>query len=167
MSDNVCEEKVFQNVFNMHGEYLRNFLYYKCGDLNSAEDLMQDAFAKLWQECSKVSLEKAKSFLFTVGNNLFLNKVKHEKVVLKFEQSSQKASQVEDPQFLMEKEEFKKRLELAISKLPETQRVVFLMNRIDKKTYKEIAEILEISTKAVEKRMHKALNELRKIHRKV
>ena len=55
----------------------------------------------------------------------------------------------------------------AIADLPENQRIVFLMNRLDKKTYKEIAELLDISVKAVEKRMHKALKELRKVHKRV
>ena len=67
----------------------------------------------------------------------------------------------------MEEEEFRKRLEEGISNLPEGQRVVFLMNRIDKKKYREIAEELNISVKAVEKRMHKALVALRKISKKV
>ena len=67
----------------------------------------------------------------------------------------------QDPQFLMEEQEFKRRLEDAISQLPEGQRVVFLMNRIDKKKYRVIAEELDISVKAVEKRMHLALKTLR------
>jgi len=41
------------------------------------------------------------------------------------------------------------------------------MNRIEKLTYREIAERLELSVKAVEKRMHKALLELRKITPKI
>jgi RNA polymerase sigma-70 factor (ECF subfamily) len=45
--------------------------------------------------------------------------------------------------------------------LPEKQRLVFLLSRIEKMTYKEIAELLDISVKAVEKRMHKALVSLR------
>ena len=35
------------------------------------------------------------------------------------------------------------------------------MNRIEKMTYSEIAEALDVSVKAVEKRMHKALLKLR------
>jgi len=42
-----------------------------------------------------------------------------------------------------------------------------LMNRMDKKTYREIAEILELSVKTIEKRMHKALKALRKVSKKV
>ena len=52
-------------------------------------------------------------------------------------------------------------MERAIAELPETQREVFLMNRIDKMTYGEIAEALGLSVKAIEKRIGKALRELR------
>ncbi|MEM7514507.1 MAG: sigma-70 family RNA polymerase sigma factor, partial [Bacteroidota bacterium] len=59
------------------------------------------------------------------------------------------------------------RLEGAIAALPEKNRVVFLMNRIEKLTYQEIADSLGLSVKAIEKRMHKALIELRKIHHQI
>ena len=163
MSKSICQEEVFESVFKTHAESLVNFLYYKSGDYPAAEDMMQDSFGKLWKECAKVSLDKSKSFLFTVANNMFLNKVKHKKVVLKFEQLSHSQLSNETPQYLLEEAEFKNRLELAIAGLPEGQRTVFLMNRIDKMKYKEIAEKLDLSTKAIEKRMHKALKELRKI----
>ncbi len=162
MPPSVCEEEVFRSVFSTHAESLINFMYYKTGDYAASEDLMQDAFTKLWKECAKVALEKSKSFLFTVANNSFLNKVKHQKVVLKFEQLGHSQLSNETPQFLLEEAEFKLQLETAIASLPEGQRVVFLMNRIDKMTYKEIAESLELSVKAIEKRMHKALATLRK-----
>ena len=163
MSKTVCQEEVFESIFKTHAESLLNFLYYKSGDYPASEDLMQDAFGKLWKECAKVSLDKSKSFLFTIANNMFLNKVKHKKVVLKFEQRNHSQFSNETPQYLLEEAEFKNRLELAIAELPEGQRTVFLMNRIDKMKYKEIAEKLGLSIKAIEKRMHKALKELRKI----
>ncbi len=167
MSDNICQEATFQSIFMEQAERLRNFMYYKTGNLQQAEDLMQDAFGKLWENCAKVVFAKAKSFLFTVANNLFLNEVAHKKVVLKFENRGHSQQTNVTPQYLLEEQEFKQRLEAAISALPEGQRIVFLMNRIDKKKYREIAAELDISVKAVEKRMHQALNTLRKIHKKV
>ena len=62
----------------------------------------------------------------------------------------------------MEEEQFKAKLQKAIAKLSEAQRSAFLLHRIDGKKYYEIAEILGISVKAVEKRIHGALVELRK-----
>ena len=62
----------------------------------------------------------------------------------------------------MLEKEFMEKLESTIDNLPEKQREVFLMNRIEKMKYKEIALHLDISVKAVEKRMHQALVVMRK-----
>ena len=67
----------------------------------------------------------------------------------------------EDPHFILRTKEFREKLETAISNLPDGQREAFLLNRIDKLTYKEIAHLLEISTTAVENRMTKALIKLK------
>ena len=72
-----------------------------------------------------------------------------------------KESTNENPEFLLEEKEFMDKLQNAISDLKEGQREVFLLSRIDKKTYKEIAEMLSISVKTVEKRMTLALKQLR------
>ena len=63
---------------------------------------------------------------------------------------------------MLEEEEFKEKLKTAIEGLTEGERVVFLMHRIDGKKYREIASSLEISQKAVEKRMSAALKKLRR-----
>ena len=165
--DNICREKTFKALYYKYAEEVRNYLFYKSGNLNQSEDLTQEAFTKLWENCAKVTIEKARAYLYTVARNTFFNEIEHRKVVLKFESLPKSDKDNQTPQFLLEEEEFRQRLQMAISELPESQRIVFLMNRIDKKKYREIAEELNISVKAVEKRMHKALAALRKIHKKV
>ncbi len=162
-SKSVCEQSVFTKLFETHAEAVRNLIYYKCGDRDQAEDVMQEAFIKLWDNCKKVIFEKAKGFLCTVANNLFLNQVAKQKVRLEYSKIPRSTKNVESPDFVMEEKEFMEKLQKAIAELPEGQREVFLLNRIDKKTYNEIAEMLDISVKAVEKRMHNALKELRKL----
>ena len=163
MSKSVCEEKVFNEVHNQHVVGLRNLLFYKLGDLERAKDFTQEAFVRLWNNCSKVSLEKVKSYLFTIANRLFLDDTHHQKVVLKFQQrSGLSESQLEhNPEFLYRQEEFKTRLEEAVSDLPEKQRVVFLMSRIDKRKNREIAEELDLSIKTVEKHIATSLRSLK------
>ena len=159
----MCEEKTFRSVFDQFGRSLRNFLYYKCGNIELAADLTQEAFLRLWQKCAMVAPEKAKSFLFTVANNLMLDHIKHEKIVLNYKKEKQPVLSKVDPGFLLEEEEFRQKMIQAIQKLPEANRVVFLMSRIDQLTYQEIADRLGISKKAVEKRMSKALIALKKM----
>ncbi len=159
----ICKENIFSSFFKSHAKSLRNYLYYKFGNEDQAEDITQEAFIKLWQNCADVPLEKAKSYLYTIANNASLNVIAHQKVVLNYAKSSpNKESTNESPEFLLEEEQFKSKLLQTIEKLNEKQRVAFLMNRIDGKKYAEIAKELEISVKAVEKRIHLALIELRK-----
>lgn len=166
--EGICADATFTSLFQKLGEGLRNFLLYKTGNLKQAEDLSQEAWLRLWRACAQVSPAKAKSFLFTTANRLFLDEAKHEKVVLKFARQQQLTHQtLENPEFQLEEAEFYEQLQQAISKLPAKNRTVFLMNRIDKLSYREIAERLNISQKAVEKRMSKALIELRKLTQKI
>ncbi len=61
----------------------------------------------------------------------------------------------------MEETEYMKKYQTALANLTEGQREAFLLNRIEGKKHKEIAELLEISVKAVEKRIYGALKSLR------
>lgn len=160
---NICKENIFSDFFKKNAKSLRNFLFYKFGNEKQAEDLAQDAFIKLWQNCKDVPIEKAKSYIYTIANNKALNIKTHEKVVLKYAQRNQQINTTnETPDFILEEEEFKTKLLKALDNLNEIHRTTFLMNRIDGKKYHEIAEELNISVKAVEKRIHTALVELRK-----
>lgn len=163
----LCEESVYSKVFLEYSPTLFNYLYYKCGDSGLAKDLTQDAFLKLWQNCAKVNFDTAKGYVFKVANNAMLNTFEKQKVRLRFQQIKPKAHTNESPEFLMEEQELHAQIETAISELPEKQRVVFLLSRIDKKTYKEIAEIIGISKQAVEKRIYNALDTLRKISKNI
>tara|TARA_B100000497_G_C7650236_1_gene391147 strand:- start:313 stop:819 length:507 start_codon:yes stop_codon:yes gene_type:complete len=166
-SSSICDEKVFKSVFFDNAQSLKEYMYYRCGNQEQAEDYMQDAFSKLWENCAKVSFEKARSFLFKIANNFFLNQVKRKKVDLKFKKRLDQKVETENPEFIYQKKEFHELLERTISSLPEDQRTIFLLNRIEKKKYREIAEMLDISVKTVEKKMHLALLQLRKVHPKV
>jgi len=160
--NNICNETLFTKVFSKYSKDLHNFLYYKFGDRLNPKDKVQEAFIKLWENCSKVSPDKAKSYLYTVANNLMLNEAAHEKVVLKYQKHKPKEHTNESPEFIMQENEYRQKLQAAISNLTEAERVAFLLNRIEGKKHKEIAEILEIGTKAVEKRIYSALKKLRK-----
>lgn len=158
-----CNEIVFSDFFKKYAKSLRNFLFYKYGNKDQAEDLVQEAFIKLWQNCASVPIEKAKSYLYTIANNSSLNEIKHQKVVIQYENNFTGLDKTnENPEYILEEKQFKDKLLKAIEDLNETQRIAFLMHRIDGKKYSEIADELNISVKAVEKRIHLALVELRK-----
>ncbi len=164
----LCSDATFRSIFESHFKTLRNFLVYRFKDVERAEDTAQNAFVILWENCGKLKPEQAKSFLFTTAIRLSLNAIKHDKVVSNFELKSKPTGiHQESPEFILLEAELKVQLEKAINDLPEKQRTVFLMNRFDNHSYTEIADLLDLSVKAVEKRMHLALLSLRKVIKNV
>ncbi|MGB5822103.1 MAG: sigma-70 family RNA polymerase sigma factor [Saonia sp.] len=159
--DNVCQEEVYSSLFKTNSKTVFNYIYYKYGNEEKAHDAVQEAFIKLWENCAKVSPKKAKSYVYTVANNLYLNVLKAEKVRFKYASSQNSKASNESPEFLMEEKQYREKLDKALNGLPENQRTTFLLNRIDGKKYTEIAEIEGVSVKAIEKRMHLALKSLR------
>lgn len=161
LNDTVCDEQVFERLYTAHSKDLNAFLYYKYGDRLNPNDKVQDAFIKLWNHCKKVSLSKAKSFLYTVANNMMLNEIKHQKVVLKYQQLAPDHHTQETPEFLMEQEEYLKRYQAALAGLKEEQRVAFLLNKVEGKKHSEIAEQLGVTKKVVEYRIYSAFTQLK------
>lgn len=157
----VCDERIFNSLFNEHSQDLHNFLYYKYGAENNPGDIVQSAFEKLWNNCKRILPEKARSFLFTAANNEMLNTLARKKTVLDYAQHKQSDHTNETPQFILEEKEYLNKLQKALGELSEDQRVTFMLNRVEGKKHQEIADMLGISRKAVEKRIYTALKILK------
>lgn len=156
--ESICEEKNYELIYYKYSRLVHNYVYYKCGDPDLSRDFVQEAFITLWNNCSRVSFEKAKAYLYTLANNRFLNHVAHQKIRLAYaSESPAEGYSLQSPEYILEEKEFGIQLQQAIAGLTAKQREVFLLNRIEKKKYKEIAQMLDISVKAVEQRMHSAL----------
>ena len=160
-------EHKFKSIYDEWAQALFRFIYFKSKDKALAQDIVQDTFVKYWDKMESINPEKAKSYLFTTSKNLLLNHFEHQKVVTRHQEKSVPQDASSSPHFDLEVSEFHRRLEQAINDLPDKQREVFLLHRIDGYKYKEISEMLEVSQKAIEKRMSQALKELRKLCNKI
>lgn len=158
---NICDKILFSKLYEKYAQSLSNILLYKYGSLLNPSDKVQEAFIKLWENCSKVSPEAAKSYLYTTSNNMMLNEVKHQKVVLKYQEVRPKDYTNESPEFVMRKKEFLERFETALSSLKEEERVAFLLNKVDGKSHQQIADFLGITKKVAEHRIYAAFNKLK------
>jgi len=150
-------ESEFKGFFNAHFGQVRNFIYYRYRDPDMAEDLAQEAFARLWEMRDHIERTTVRSYLFTISANMAKNIQIRNGVRFRFEKSQHLSDRNhESPDYLLELDDFKKQLEEVLSDMPDSLREVFLMSRIDDLKYKEISEILGLSVKAVEKRISKA-----------
>jgi RNA polymerase sigma-70 factor (family 1) len=151
----------FENIFNLNYQYILNYLNYLSGDSELSEDLVQDVFLQLWEKRDEVKDETVRAYLYTIARNSFLKSTRRHKYDLKFRSEYFEENEHESPEYLMEMKEFDTKLQEVLAALPEKSRVVFLMNRMDGITYREIAATMGVTVKAVEKQMSRALSILR------
>lgn len=151
----------YQRVFNELYKPIRNFVYYRCGDRDLAEDITQDTFVKLWEIRLKIDKSTIKAYLYKIAQNNTINYLKRQQLMYQFRNKPGADREYDTPEKLAEMKEYEVKLQNVISNLPEGGREVFLMNRLEDLTYNEIAERLGLSVKAIEKRMSKVLKILR------
>lgn len=158
----ICDEDLFNEVFRKNARTLYKYLYHKFGPDKHPEDLVQEAFLKLWQNCHKVPFDKARSFLFTVAGNTMLNVLARKKTAENYLSLPLNTQNIETPHYVLEEKEYMGKLQEAIAQLSEEQRITFMLNRVEGMKHQEIAEMLGVSRKTVEKRIYTALDKLRK-----
>ena len=95
-------------------------------------------------------------------SNIFISNFRRSKLEQNFKLSITRENTSLSPEDELRFEELKNMYDRALKLMPEKQRTVFLMSRIENLKYHEIAEILGLSVKAIEKRMNLALAFLKK-----
>ncbi len=151
----------FKRLFDKHFNPLRNYIYYRCGNAELATDIAQEAFMKLWEKQPNRSTDKLVSLLYKIARDAFVDKYRRRQVELEFNSKPTNDRSSQSPEDELNFKELKINYQKALKKMPEIQREVFLMSRMDDLKYHEIAERLALSVKAVEKRMKNALQFLR------
>ncbi|WP_430814329.1 RNA polymerase sigma factor [Carboxylicivirga sp. RSCT41] len=151
----------FKRLFNEHFDPLRNYIYYRCGDAELATDIAQDVFMKLWEKQLDKPPEELLGLLYKMAKDAFISKYRRSKTEQEFIARPPDKDEIQSPEEELSYKELKQSYERALKEMPEIQREVFLMSRNEELKYHEIADRLELSIKAVEKRMKNALQFLR------
>ncbi|MDT8401272.1 MAG: RNA polymerase sigma-70 factor [Bacteroidales bacterium] len=151
----------FKGLFNKYFDSIRSYIYYRCGDTELATDIAQEVFMQVWEKKFEIRDGKIKSLLYKMAGDLFISRYRRMELEQRYVNSIELDYMEESPEEMAELKELTTKYESSLAALPENQRSVFLMSRNEGLKYGEIAERLNISVKAVEKRMNKALAFLR------
>lgn len=156
------DKKAFNTFFLRYYPILCAYATQFVG-MNDAEEIIQDMMVGIWERRKEMVVDSSlNGYLFRAVRNKCFNHIEkiriHEQVHFIIAGSMQ--LQFEDPDFYIV-EELTQKIEEALGRLPEKYRQAFVMNRIEGKTYNEIASELGISSKTVDYRIQQALKSLR------
>lgn len=166
----IGDELAFEKIFKANHNQIVGFCIQFISDLDKAKSLTQEVFLNLWLNREKIeTLNGIKAFLYTFAKSSCLNYIRHRKVISKYEDKHLQEKEEELNREVLESFDFnslefselESLIQQAINDLPEKCRQVFIMSRFDGKKNKEISEELNISVKAVEANMTRALKTLK------
>lgn len=146
----------FKALYYRYYNQLYRYAYYRVYSVETTKDLIQELFVRIWSRRKTLDPKKSvKAYLYKSLTNLIINHLKLES------SKNESYSDINEPHTNVNLDE-NIDIQTAINMLPEKLKSVFILSRVEGYKYSEIAEILKISVKAVEKRMSKALSLLRK-----
>lgn len=153
----------FEALFRKFRPGLIAFATSIIGKSNDAEEIVHDVFIAIWNQ-NDGHLEEAgiKSYLFTAVKNRCLNFIK--KAKLDYSDLTEETPVLDkavNVQTQLEAKEAEQKIHALIDMLPTKCRQIFLMSRIYELSYKEIAQVLDITPKTVENQISIALKFLK------
>jgi len=155
----------FTRLYEIYWKQVYNFSRLYLTNQSVAEEVVQEVFVKVWESHDFIKEgENFKGLLFIITRNLIFNQ--HRKNVNEDFYKMTVLAGMENTSFDLEEEIEAKNLseyiDQLINELPLRRREIFNLSRKEHKTYKEIAELLQISEKTVENQIAEALKYLRK-----
>jgi RNA polymerase sigma-70 factor (ECF subfamily) len=155
----------FEAMFRQYYQMLCSYAYRFVNDKDTAEEIVQELFYKLWEKRSELRINSSlKSYLYSAVHNRCLKFIEHKNVESKYRNYFllHESEINNEPQQSSNIRELQEIIENTLDSMPERCSRIFRLNRFEGLKYYEIAEKLSISIKTVEANMGKALKILRK-----
>lgn len=167
----IADGDAVDRAIRRHDQMLVRWLAQKFGDIETARDIAQSAYLRVWRYAQTQQIDNLQALIFKTAANLAANEFRARKRMrsLKIDPSAdakepaieQVASASPSPETTaVAREEIAASLR-AIESLPIQARRAFVLSRFEEKTYREIAVILGVSESSIEKYIIAALKALR------
>ena len=149
-----------ENLFRYHYRPLCIFALHYLKDIDASEDVVQEAFALLWEKLSAgEKVVNQKGYLYSIVKNRSLDILRKGGLTGEAISLDGSVDDIEEP--TVEDAEVEARLWTAIDTLPEKCREIFLMSKRDGLKQEEIAQELGVSLQTVKNQVSKALKILK------
>ena len=163
--------EAFDILIHRYKDKLLTFCYYLVKDFNSAEDIVQDTFVRVYRSLNTIKpTAQFKTFLFGIARNLALNQIRNENRQKKFlsrlleffSNDKQDRFYLNDASSKVLQKEINEILEASILKLAPQYREVLILRETLGLDYEQISQVLDCNLGTVKSRLARAREQLRK-----
>eukprot|EP01133_Synstelium_polycarpum_P013810 gene13810-16278_t len=152
------DKRAFTVLFDAHYKSLGSYVYKLTESMESAEEIVQEVFIKIWLKKEELTrINNFSAYLFVLCKNKALNHLRQlASQTLRFQAWEKELGS--DPQADVEDhyENFRILIEQAIDHLPEQQQKIYRLSRHERLKYTEIAKELQLSPETVKKHIYLA-----------
>lgn len=151
-------EREYNQCVDQYADNVYRFILKNLKHEEDARDVVQSAYEKLWINREQVEAARSKSYLFTIAYHQMIDHIrKSRRISLReeFSEDSRVATVTSSGSNL------KKILEIALSRLNETQRSLVMLKDYEGYSYEEIGQITGLSESQVKVYLHRARIQLK------
>ena len=158
------DERAYVELVNRYKDRLLNFVFQFLGDIEQAEDVVQDTMLRLYEKKHYYKeIAKFSTWLYTIARNLAnteLRKKKKRKTTYLSQLSKERQFEIpaiqDDVDQSLQNEFINDRIQSAINNLPEHSKVVIILRDIQELSYEEISNIVEVPLGTIKSRINRA-----------
>lgn len=157
--------KQFETAKHQHRHRLFSYAWYSLRSRADAEDIVQEAFLKLWENRESVEQLQVGAWLMRVTQNLIVDHLRRRKARLQWTDSETELDEIpqENAQDTQHQGTLKRIVEHSIAKLTDPYRTTLILREIQGLNYQEIADILRVSVDHVKTDLFRGRRKLREI----
>jgi RNA polymerase sigma-70 factor (ECF subfamily) len=158
----------FTQLVEQHRDRIYTFAYYHLGNREEAEDVSQEVLIRLWKNYQNIKAQGVPAWITRVTRNACIDAIRkrkrYNKMVKAEEDVDSRPGSVPTGggrQSILDKIEFRDRLEKALAELDEPYRTIVILREIQEMTYEEISKMVEMPLNTVKVYLHRGRKALR------
>ncbi len=160
----------FDTLFRKHMHRIVNFAFRFVRNRGVAEELAQEIFLKVYENADGYHIRaKFTTWLYTIATNVCLNELRRPQYRVKHQslhvpqnidgeggEMEREIAVNNGPDRALENKVIERVIRESLEQIPEKQRIAFILNKYQELSYSEVADVLEISEKAVKSLIYRA-----------
>ena len=143
--------KEYNQCVDQFADGVYRFILKNIRNEENARDIVQDAFARMWEKAGSIDYAKSRSYLFTTSYHIMIDSIRKDKRKEEYS-NSQDWNRASENSY----SDLKEILDEALVKLPEIQRAVIMLRDYEGYSYKEIGEITGLNESQVKVYIYRA-----------